>query len=579
MELKNKGAIALRSLTVVVNHPDVVFFGRETFASKEEAVRSVDSFPLSKSDASTNKSQMQKLKLSDGAPDGNSGGAAGGILDGASDGAIQPEESRFVSAWIRGPDKPGEYSLKLVFYYEAPSESKHAKLNYRVLYHKSMLVSRPALHLISVASRGHLAENCDEKSSTAKSKIVSIDFEVQNAANSRQSSSSSVSPDLAVGGGESSAVEFQLLSATCVSKRLRLLNESATTTSVARNKINFGEHLLFSLAGEKVGPDETMVETSVVLNVDNDVSGDVLTTYPSSQFALRSKQLKETKTKSVEENSSLPKPPEYLARVADLENVDESRRLDSVMILSWRASVQDAVGNQTIIFGQHHACLNTLDDLVRQKPSSSSSSSSSSEASSHLSVKPPVVFPAVNHHVRRRRSLPKAVDSLKPGCLSQLLSISLAFPSQTVLHDFETLKLCRIPVSVIVVNTTMTEIGFVLETGGVGGVGSNGGAVGGGESSTPSNGAASPAIPFSWSGPMIRQRRLGPGAEVRLKMVACIDRVGSFNLSAFTIRAAPSCVMEGEEGLKREEAFADSSSLTVQKCNPVRTVIVKNRGG
>ena len=559
VELKNKGAVVLRSPTVVVNHPDVVFFSEETFSLKEQVDQSVDSFQLADSDASTNKSQIQRLRLPDG--------------------ALQPGESRFASAWIRGPDQPGEYSLKFVFYYEAPSEAKHAKLNYRVLYHKSLLVSRPALHLVAVASRCHSSENCNENASAVKSRMVSIDFEVHNAANFRHPASNP-SPDPTVSGYES-AVEFQILRARCVSRRLRLLTD-VPSDSATRNKLNFGEHFLFSLAGEKTGPEEEMRETTVILGDDASDEIDVLGACPSSQFALRSKKIKDSNGKTEEENSSLPKPPEYLARVANLDNIAESRRIESVLILSWKASVLDTMGNTSIVFGQHHACLGALDELVLQKPSSSPSSGSTAETSSHLSVKPPVVFPPVNHHVRRRRSLPKAVDVLEPGCLGQLIFISLAFPSQTVHHDFNASRLCRIQVSVNVVNVTLTEVGFVLETGGVGGLGANI-AIDriGGESSTQTpSGVTSPApiTPFSWSGPMVRQRRLAPGGETRLKLVACIDRAGSFNLSAFAVRAAPTCVMEGEEGKKRDESFTDSSSLTLQKCNPVRTIIVKDHG-
>ena len=299
--------------------------------------------------------------------------------------------------------------------------------------------------------------------------------------------------------------------------------------------------------------------------------------YPSSRFALRGIQLGRNGEEGRGRHETTPETPDYLQRVRHLEQVAETQRLDSALILGWRARVTDAVGNAVVVVGQHHVRLETLNDYVRQKSAASAPESTPSSVS-HLAVKPPVVFPPVNHHVRRRKPLPTAADTLPPGCLSQLVALSWSYPHQRVEHDFAAHGLCRIPVTVTVVNGAETEVGFVLETGGVGGLGVGGGARGGAEMPASGVASASPVAPFSWSGPMVMQRLLAPGAQVRLPLIACMDRAGLFHLSALALRAAPRWMLE-EEGWKEEESFVDSTKLTLQKCNPVRTVIVVDKEG
>ena len=609
VELKNKGSVAARSVSAVCNHPDVVVFGERTFASRLEAEQPVvdaanassapfvvvpddhDDKPSNNNNNSNNKSdhrdkyQLQKIFHSDE--------------------ILSPNETAFIPLWIRGPDKPGEYALKIVFYYEAPPEARHAKLNYRVLYHKSMLISRPALHLVAVASKGHWAENegdiqrpstmTSTTTERKKSEMISVDLEIHNAAgHSRHSSTTSPQQDpTVVGGFEPTAVEFQLTRARCVSRRLRLVGDSdeGDSNAAARLKLNVGEHLFFTLTGEKTSPTEELRETIVSFDDGGNESAllDAETDFPSSRFALRSKRLngasKEERdnAESSSSSSSSLENSKYTARVKNLDNVAECKRLDSVLILAWSANVLDGMGNTTVVVGQHHVCLNELDDFVRQKPSSTSSipgggSTTTQESVSHLSVKPPVVFPPVNHHVRRKRDLPTAADTLKPGCLGQLVSVSLTYPHQVVSHDFRKTRLCLIRVLVSVANNSATEVGFVLDTGGVGGMGvvqsvaTSAGSKPGVDAT--SNASPAPVAPFSWSGPMVLQRRLAAGAESRLSLTACIDRAGLYNLSAFKVRAAPMWMIEEEEGRKKEDSFADCASLTFQKCNPVRTVIV-----
>jgi hypothetical protein len=112
----------------------------------------------------------------------------------------------------------------------------------------------------------------------------------------------------------------------------------------------------------------------------------------------------------------------------------------------------------------------------------------------------------------------------------------------------------------------------VLETVGIGGAASD-------QQSTPESGLVSsfPSNTFSWVGPMVCQRRLLPGGEMQLNFVACFDRVGLYNVSSFHVKAAPMWMITEEKQTceqPQKDAFNSASCMTVQKCNPVRTIII-----
>jgi hypothetical protein len=144
-ELKNKGSEPLHNLSVISNAPEVMVFSDRMYDMKPTAAQltyqeKTGAMFKTLDMGQLENSKPQKLRL-------------------PGDGSLHPNCTCFIPVWIRGPDKTGEHHLNIMFYYEAPDAAKHPKLSYRVLYHKSVLLTRPSLNLVAVASRGHWAEN------------------------------------------------------------------------------------------------------------------------------------------------------------------------------------------------------------------------------------------------------------------------------------------------------------------------------------------------------------------------------------------------------------------------------------
>ncbi|XP_013382686.1 trafficking protein particle complex subunit 8-like isoform X2 [Lingula anatina] len=413
-----------------------------------------------------------------------------------------------VPLWIRGLDINGVHNVDFLFYYE-PVDRKCPLMRHRVVRHTAVMRTSNALKLTSTAQKLP-----PSKRGQLNSLVLALEAEKVF---------------------DASVLEVSLLQVSCASPTWTLHHLS--TRPHTDMKLSATESLLMSFKATRCQDCAAVSSSKLIFSdVTFDQHQISSTGSPCCDFCFKSRQTWKLASSSSEGDPSVPQttptPPSQDQGLEDLAHIDLS------LIVLWKFKVVTESGAIGTIQGQHHLHIDSLD----------------TPAYSPAVSKVPVEHAPVKIIKDRAPSLPSHPN---PELVSQLLKICLRH-NMTVLHNFHKNRLCYMPVSIVLHNTSQNTVKVDMSSREPSSHRSHA------ESTTSDIILEPTSSGFSWSGKIHSTLQLQPLETHTLHLVACFNSPGVYNLNRLQVAA----------GVLRESSDLDID-MVVQKHPAPSVAIVK----
>lgn len=422
-------------------------------------------------------------------------------------GVLQPKNTLSVPAWIRGNDIGGVHETHFMFYYE-PCHST-PKLRHRLLRHTAVINTLESLSVRAVARRGN--SSSQTRGSTG-SCIVFCELENLSQVQAQRAH----------------VKEVQINQVSCASDKWTIQHLSSQQN---KSEIQVGSRETMQICLKAIrSPTNIELIKGKDCVLFSDVSFDnqqiCSSLTPCADFYFRSK----SKAKLFSDDEDL-----LVNTSGDQMDLKCAIQIGLTLVIIWKAFVINDTGEVQIRVGQHHVHIEKIDTIFTSYP---------------IKIKPDP--PPLKFIKEEDDEEHKKLDS---EVTTQLVDISFSHKSE-ITHNFNTSRVCIVPVVVMLHNCAKVPIEVLIDT-----------------SKSPDKFQSRPEVAFpaqsypshsscfNWLSQTMTQLKIEPNQQKPVRLSAGFSKPGIYNLNRLSVFVTYT---------------TDSSQMVLQKHNSPSVLVVSD---